>query len=259
MDNSRVVSARSDLVLLHGVVMSGAVWREVVPLLEPHHRVHAPTALGHRGGPAARRRPARFADVVDDAERHLDELGLERPHLAGNSMGGWVALELAARGRAASVCALSPAGLWHGDTAAHSGATRKLRRLVWLARVTRPVAPPFLRIPPVRRLVLRDVAERGDRLAAADAVRTALDTAGCAVAMDLLGSDEALTDRTPDCPVTVAWSEHDAILPVERFGPIVRERLPRAAFRVLPGVGHVPMIDDPNLVAATVLDSTHAG
>ncbi|MFC8042027.1 alpha/beta fold hydrolase [Nocardia sp. NPDC057353] len=252
-----MVSARSDLVLLHGVVMSGAVWREVVPLLEPHHRVHAPTALGHRGGATALRRPARFADVVDDAERLLDELGLDRPHLAGNSMGGWVALELAARGRAASVCALSPAGFWHDD-AAHAGAVRKLRRLVWLARVSQPVAPPFLRLPPVRRLVLRDVALRGDRLTAADAARTALDTAECAVAADLLGSDEALTARTPACPVTVAWSEHDAILPVERFGPIARERLPGATFRVLPGVGHVPMIDDPNLVAAAVLDSTRA-
>ncbi|HUO36911.1 MAG TPA: alpha/beta fold hydrolase [Mycobacterium sp.] len=71
-------------------------------------RVYAPTLLGHRGGPVAQRRPAALTDVIDAAELYLDEQGLDRPHLAGNSMGGGVAIELARRGRAATVCALSP-------------------------------------------------------------------------------------------------------------------------------------------------------
>ena len=50
--------------------------------------------------------------MVDAAESFLDEHGLARPHLAGNSLGGWVAIELARRGCAASVCAFSPAGFW---------------------------------------------------------------------------------------------------------------------------------------------------
>jgi pimeloyl-ACP methyl ester carboxylesterase len=54
--------------------------------------------------------------MVDAAERYLDECGLDRPHLAGNSMGGFVAIELARRGRAASVCALSSAGFWTAET-----------------------------------------------------------------------------------------------------------------------------------------------
>ena len=51
-------------------------------------------------------------DVIDESERYLDERGLDRPHLAGHSMGGFIALELARRGRAASVCVFSPGGLW---------------------------------------------------------------------------------------------------------------------------------------------------
>jgi pimeloyl-ACP methyl ester carboxylesterase len=90
------------LLLLHGVTGSARMWKHVVPLLAPHHDVIAPTALGHRGGKRAERRPVRVTDVVDDVERCIDEYGFDRVHLAGNSLGGWVALELARRGRGLS-------------------------------------------------------------------------------------------------------------------------------------------------------------
>src|ERR1700712_5829571 len=124
------------VVLLHGVTGSEGMWRRVVPLLAPHHDTVALTALGHRGG-----RPGwsgvRIADVVDDAERSLDELGFDRPHLAGNSMGGWVALELARRGRAASVCALSPAGCWDASSDEHRSTRTTLKRVVAMTRAGR--------------------------------------------------------------------------------------------------------------------------
>src|ERR1700712_667713 len=124
------------LVLLHGVTGSELMWRRVVPLLAPHHETVALTALGHRGG-----RPAgagtTIADVIDDAERSLDELGFDRPHLAGNSMGGWVALELARRGRAASVCALSPAGCWDASSSEHRSSRTALKRVVAMTRAGR--------------------------------------------------------------------------------------------------------------------------
>ena len=61
---------------------------------------------------------------MDDLERLLDELGLAKAHLAGNSLGGWAALELARRGRALTVCALSPAGAWGSETDAQLVAAR---------------------------------------------------------------------------------------------------------------------------------------
>jgi pimeloyl-ACP methyl ester carboxylesterase len=126
-----VTSEKSPLVLLHPVTSSGRIWQDVVPLLSEYHEVHAPTLLGHRGGPAIQRRPVRVSDMVDAAERYLDEHGLARPHLAGNSLGGWVAIELARRGRAASVCAFSPAGfcgtaiLMNGSSDGFAGSARK--------------------------------------------------------------------------------------------------------------------------------------
>src|SRR5690606_20547675 len=89
------------VVLLHGVTCSKNVWQKVVPLLSPHYEVFAFTALGHQGGTAAKSGTG-IQDVIDDAEATLDQLQLDRPHLVGNSMGGWVAIELARRGRASS-------------------------------------------------------------------------------------------------------------------------------------------------------------
>src|SRR4029450_4694416 len=100
-------SGQSALVLLHGLTMTReTAWREVVPLLADHHEVHVPGALGHRGGPSVQRRPVTMNDVVDAAEHYLDKRGLDQPHLAGNSMGAFMAIELARRGRAAPGWAL---------------------------------------------------------------------------------------------------------------------------------------------------------
>ncbi|WP_067824758.1 alpha/beta fold hydrolase [Nocardia inohanensis] len=252
-----MASIKSPLVLLHGVTMSARVWDEVIPLLTPRHEVFGLTALGHRGGPPVQRRPATVADLVDAAEVMLDELGLHRPHLVGNSLGGWMAIELARRGRAASVCALSPAGFWSAGTHAQTGGVTKLSRLATLNRLTRTVQPLAFQLPLVRRLGMRDIACHADRLTPSAALESARDLLDCAVTGDLLATDEQIAPLDPlPCPVTLAWSSRDAILPPQINGKIARERLPRADFALLPGVGHVPMIDDPALVARTILART---
>ena len=155
------------LVLLHGVTNGERVWHPVVPLLSEHHDVIVPVALAHHGGRKVTKRPVDHLDVLDDAERTLDELGLEAPHLAGNSMGGWVAIDLARRGRAKSVCALSPAGLWDSEEAR----TRVLRFLVRNVRDTRrarPVLRQLSRSKGFRRWALRKGVAHGDRVSRAD-------------------------------------------------------------------------------------------
>ncbi|MFC9473236.1 alpha/beta fold hydrolase [Nocardia sp. NPDC056952] len=252
-------SGKSSIVLFHGVTMSAAAWEDVVPCLTDHHDVIAPTALGHRGGPAVRERPVKVRDIVDAAERMLDERGIAKAHLAGNSLGGWMAIELALRGRALSVCALSPAGFWDGGGHGQTDAVRKLRRMGALVQLSRPVQPVVLRSAVVRRLALRDIACRADRLMPAQAMTAAADLIGCTVTEDVLDTREQIAS-VPElpCPVTLAWSEKDAILPSAVNGRIAQERFPQARFEILPGVGHVPMIDDPKLVAATILATTGA-
>lgn len=256
--------AKSPLVLMHGILMSGNAWQDVAPLLSDRHEVHPLTTAGHRGGPALRRSPATVKDLVDAVEFYLDEHGLERPHVVGLSLGGWMAIELARRGRAATVCALAPAGFWMPGDKAQAHVLNEIHTFVAmgrLARPTRPLVALAMRSGIVRRVGFRKAAQHGDRLSAARSIEAVDDISGCTLNVDdILGSDEHLAPLDPlPCPVTVAWSGSDAIVPVPLCDPIARQRLPEASFTTLPGVGHVPMIDDPDLVARTILAVTASG
>jgi pimeloyl-ACP methyl ester carboxylesterase len=240
--------------------MSPRVWDAVRPALETHHKTTALTTLGHRGGALARRRPVTVRDLVDDIERELDERGLDRPHLAGNSLGGWMAIELARRGRARSVCALSPAGSWSAGTAEQAIGVRKIRGALRLARLGRVLPMGLLtRSAGFRRFVLRDVAEHGERLTRAQAIEATRDLLACTVTGDLLSTPDEIAPFEPlPCPITLAWSGADRILPIGVNGAVARARIPHAEFLTLPGVGHVPMIDDPRAVALAILRATGA-
>ena len=100
----------SPLVLLHGFTGSWRIWDLVLPALEREHDVFAPTLPGHAGGPPADE--VTQDAILDAVERQIDELGWETAHIVGNSLGGYIALHLAARGRARTAVALAPAGGW---------------------------------------------------------------------------------------------------------------------------------------------------
>ncbi len=251
----------SPLVLLHGLAMSGNAWREVIPLVSDRHRVYTPTADGHRGGHPAPQRPATMTHMVDAAERYLDALGLDRPHLAGNSVGGFVAIELARRGRAATVCAFSPVGFWTQGDGYQKRAFGRLQRGVTMGRLSRPLLPTAFKSATLRRLIFRDVAYRADRMSAARALEINADGIECTVLADLCAElrepdwHVAALDPTP-CPITIAWGQRETLLP---SGAHARNgRIPGASVRILPDVGHVPMLDDPRLVARTILEVTGA-
>jgi pimeloyl-ACP methyl ester carboxylesterase len=245
--------AGEPLVLLHGVTGSATMWRHVLPRLAPHFDTIALTLLGHRGGRPPSMSPVRVRDVIDDAERSLDELGIESAHLVGNSLGGWVALELARRGRARSVCALSPAGVW--DPARRTSASGTLKRVSRTTSATRALLPWVARLDWVRRFGLRDNAVHGERVSASELVELADDLLGCVVRDDLLATSESLSPLRARCPLTIAWSAEDRLFPVAQHEPLAREWFPEARFLRLDGVGHAPMLDDPALVARTILGS----
>jgi pimeloyl-ACP methyl ester carboxylesterase len=257
VSNSHMDSNKPPLVLLHGLAMSGSVWREVVPLVSDRHRVFVPTAIGHRRGPVVQRRPATMTDMVDAAQRYLDRCDLDRPHLAGNSMGGFVAIELARRGRAATVCAFSPGGFWATEDGFQKRAFGRLQRGVALGRSSRPVLPLMYRFATLRRLLLRDVAFRADRTTATRALDVVHDGIDCTVLVDLCAADWSIAPMDPaPCPITIAWGEKERLRPPDSYDRI--GRIPQAAIKTLPNVGHVPMLDDPGLVARTILASTGA-
>lgn len=253
-DPSRTMTPKAPLLLLHGAAMSAAVWADVTPLLAERFELIVPTAAGHRGGPEISGQ-ATIRALTDATESLLDDHDLATVHVAGNSMGGWMAIELARRGRARSVCALSPTGLWNpGETRHHS--RDRLRRTKRFADANRYLIPLLLRFGPLRRRTLRDVAEHAERLSVGRAVDAYRDIVGCEAADDLLDTTESLQPLQSDhCPITVAWSAQDRIIPPSVFGPAARCRLPQARFITLPDVGHVPMIDDPALCARVIAES----
>ncbi len=247
------------IVLLHGATSSERAWEAVIPHLAGDYDVVAFTALGHRGGPPA---PPGIGigEVVDHAQQVLDELGLARPHLAGSSLGGWVAIELARRGRAASVCALSPAGCWDASVSEQKRALARIRTGARMARLSRWALPFLARFAFVRRLGLRDAAVHGDRLTPQQFIDFVDDILGCAARHDLLRlTDQLAPIESEPCPITLAWSERDRLLPVDVDGKRARQLIPAARWVVLAGVGHVPMIDDPVLVAETIGRSAARG
>jgi pimeloyl-ACP methyl ester carboxylesterase len=244
-------------VLLHGILGSERMWSHVVPLLADHFDVIAPTMLGHRGGRPASVRPARLEHVVDDAQRLLDELGLETVHLAGNSLGGRVALELARVGRARTVCALSPSGTWDAGSADHRRATEDLRATVRAARRSRGVLGLPARSGRFRRWALRDTAAHGERVTPAELLGLTDDLLGCTVVEDLFEEAAQLAPLDPPpCPITIAWAGQDRVFPLDINGANARRLIPGARFIVLDDVGHVPMLDDLQLVAQTILTAT---
>lgn len=248
------------LLLIHGITASWTVWLPVIERLEAHHDVIAPALSGHVAGPALPDgSPATVSELTDGLERRLDELGLETVHVVGNSLGGWLALELARRGRARSVVALSPAGAWARprDLASLS---RQLKLGSWLLSHAGRRTAAFLSRPRARRIALRSTAERGDRVPAAAIPGILQDVAGCTV-LDELGASLEGTggiDHLPDpgCRIRIAWGECDRTIPFGRYGRPMLERVPDAEYVSLPGVGHIPMSDDPELVARTILEVT---
>lgn len=245
------------LVLLHGILGSERMWSHVVPLLADHYDVIAPTMLGHRGGRPASVRPVRLEHVVDDARRLLDELELAQPHLAGNSLGGRVALELARLGRARTVCALSPSGTWEAGSEDHRRATEDLRATVSAARRSRAALGLPARSGRFRRWALRDTAVHGERVSPAELLSLTDDLLGCMIVEDLFEEAAQLTALDPPrCPITLAWAGKDRVFPPEINGANAHQLIPGARYIVLNDVGHVPMLDDPQLVAQTILTAT---
>jgi pimeloyl-ACP methyl ester carboxylesterase len=243
--------AGEPLLLIHGLGGSGRVWDPVLPLLEGEREV---LVLDMPGFGSAAPLPAEVeptaANLAAALHAECERRGVERPHVAGNSLGGWVGLEMGRAGWAASVTAISPAGLWRAPIGPRENDARAL------ARRLRPLVAAGLAIAPVRRRALATFAAHPERIPAAAGRELVL---GWIDANGYDGANRAMRTHVfdpagypEDVPVTIAWGERDRLV-----GPPKPERRPAGTrFLVLPGVGHTPTWDDPELVARTLLEGS---
>ena len=239
------------LLLIHGLGASGSVWDPVLPLLAGEREVVVLDMPGFGSAPPLP--PAvepTAANLGAALTERLAGLGVERPHVAGNSLGAWVGLEMGRAGSAASVTAISPAGLWRAPLGARP---REFR--AW-ARKLRPLVRGAVAVPALRRRMTSTFAAHPERVPAEAARELVM---GWVDANGYEGANRAMRTHLfdpagypEDVPVTIAWGERDRLV-----GPPKENRRPAGArFLVLPGVGHTPMWDDPELVARTLLEGS---
>src|SRR5205085_350334 len=98
----------------------------------------------------------------------LDQLGHDTAHTAGNSLGAWVALELAAAGRASSVTGVCAAGLWSKPLGPRPGGVSPQG----MARLARPFLPAVARSEGLRRRALSGIMAHPENMSASEAART---------------------------------------------------------------------------------------
>lgn len=252
------------LLLIHGFTDTWRAWTAVLGELVPFFEVIAPTLHGHFGGPPMPeidvQNPDAMERFTDVFEQRMDELGIDTAHVAGNSLGGGIALQLAKRGRARSVVGLAPAGgMEVGDRAEALRIKRQFKRLQASSRAAAPYVERIMRSSNRRRIALRDIVQMGNQVPAEAAIRMTRASIRCEAVDDVY---EVLESGAPwltgleqiSCPTLVAWGSKDRILPAHKHARRLALEIPGLQYRTLHGLGHIPMWDAPELVGAMIRD-----
>ncbi len=249
------------LVCLHGFTDTWRTWELVLPALERRHDVLAVTLAGHAGGPALDERVNARVALADSVERAMDEAGFETADIAGNSLGGYVSLELAARGRARSVVALAPAGGWaEGDDSLH----KTLRFFTMMQELTRQAAPhadAIVASRDGRRRATEYIATNFEHIPSRLIAHQIRGAAGCDGAAALIECADRegypIEAEKVTCPVRIVWGMADRILPWPAAALRYRDHLfPNADWVELDGVGHCPQLDVPVETAQLIVGFT---
>jgi pimeloyl-ACP methyl ester carboxylesterase len=243
------------LLLLHGIGHHRQAWEPVLGKLTAERDVVWLDLPGFGdSGPVPDELPHELDALAAGLQAFCAELGIGRPHLAGNSLGGLIALRLGQLGFARSVTALAPAGLW--TPRERERALKVLRSMRIAARRTPPRVVERLSRSAAGRGVLTGIIYNrpGRRDPAAVIAETAAlrNATGFEGVLDTGKAGFVFDGEVPDVPVTVAWGTRDRILP-PRQAEQARRQFPAVRIVSLPGCGHVPMNDDPDLVAQVIL------
>ncbi|MEU0190729.1 alpha/beta fold hydrolase [Streptomyces afghaniensis] len=245
------------LLLLHGIGHHRQVWDPVIPALAAERDVIAVDLPGCGESPALPDGMAHDLPTMNTVLAALCEaLDIERPHVAGNSLGGLLALDLARAQLVRSVTALSPAGFWNEAERRYAFTVLMTMRQI-AQRMPLSVVERLARPAIGRTLLTSTIYARPGRRSPEAVVAETLALARAQGFSETLRSGRTVqfTDDIVGTPVTVAWGNRDRLL-IPRQGVRAKSVIPRARLVRLPGCGHVPMNDDPALVARVVLDGS---
>lgn len=245
---------------LHGFTGTWRTWELVLPALERHHDVLAPTLLGHAGGPPLE---GEVSDgvIADAIERAMDDAGFQTAHIVGNSLGGYVALQLAARGRAASVVALAPAGGWDKSDDGYKETARFFATMQDQLKAAAPYADAIVASVEGRRLATQLIATNFEHIPAELLAHHICGVASCRGALPMIEhairEGYSLDAEKITCPVRIVWGSDDKLLPWPSAAARFRnDWLPHADWVELEGIGHCPQLDIPLETAQLILGFT---
>lgn len=246
------------VVLVHGIGHRRQAWTPVFDRLAERYDVIAVDLAGFGESPAyARGVPYTMDNACADLAANFALWGVDRPHVVGNSLGGAISLELGARDLVSSVTALSPAGFFGTWDRAHP--LLLLTMLKLSAQLPEPALRAAAHSSLGRRLIGLPLYAYPERKCAASTYGDALALKQCPAFFRTIRSGVHYAfDAEVDVPTTVAWGTKDYVL-LYGQSETAKKRLPNARHEPLPGSGHVPMIDDPDLVISLVEETVAQG
>jgi len=244
-----------DVILLHGLGATKSSFFETAATLAPHHRVHAIDFPGFGGSSKPPMAPYSARWFAETVVQVMDQLGIERAHLVGNSMGGRVAIEVGMRrpDRVRALALLCPAVAfikrgWHP-------LVRMLRPEFGLLPHRYPrqvVAAQFWSMfhdpDTVDPAVADIVVDEFQRLYRTAGARFAFLCAARNIYLDAPWGKNGFYARLSDleAPAMFIWGSHDRLIPAA-FKRHVAEWLPNATQHVLERCGHVPQVEHAEL------------
>ena len=237
------------LLMLHGFGATLDNWALVAKFLTPHFRVVAPDLPGF--GDSSRLAHKRYTldDQLARIEQFARSVGLTRFHLAGNSMGGYLAGHYAARHpeQVQSLWLLAPAGvmtaqeselqqmLAHGENPLLVNTPADFRRIVEMCFVKAPYTPGAF----MKALAKRSMASREFHARVFEELFTTASP-----------FEDALAGLAT--PSLLTWGDQDRLLHVSG-AQILHGLLPNSVLDVMPGIGHIPMVEVPQAAAQSFL------
>jgi pimeloyl-ACP methyl ester carboxylesterase len=247
------------LVLIHPFTTNATIWTSVAEHLADQFDVLMVTLPGHWGADKARWTEISIPGMTDFVEAAMDEVGWDTAHIAGNSLGGWLSLELGKRGRARTVTALAPAGGWgRVDLRRALPLGAKFISLAPLALVGHFAGPFIGRMPIAHRIMLSLVSGDWRKVEPQDSLNMMRASTHCsgylAVLVNGLLHGGMRDMELVEAPVRLVLCEKDRIIPPAVYGSLFEEHLPDVHTIILEGIGHVPMLEAPEIVADVIAD-----
>ncbi|NMM92358.1 alpha/beta hydrolase [Rhodococcus sp. SRB_17] len=245
------------VLLLHGFTLSHHVWHDVVDNLSSDYDVLAMTMPGHWGGPRLRLRDLGVRGIADGIERELDTLGWDTCHIAGNSLGGQIGFELERRGRARSLAAINPGGGWKRFSYTEFRLGVGFTVQFPLAAAARVFGDRAATREAFQRPIIRNCSKDITAVSPDDAANVIRAVSHCPIYLPIqlafLRDGPLKQLDLVRAPTTLLLSEFDTFLTRADCMQRLIDELPDHVEEVtLQGVGHIPMLENPEIVSASL-------